>query len=82
MQAPFVFSAKLFFAGKGNAKIALESLKVELGEKFEKRAQTKISVKGETVFVQIDALDQKSLKASVNNYLKLFLLSEKILEVC
>ena len=82
MQAQFVFSAQLFFAGKGNAKIAFDSVKVELGEKFEKHSKTKISARGETVFVHIGSLDQKSLKASVNNYLKLFLLSEKILEVC
>ena len=83
MNRQFVFSARLFFESKKKAKAALESVKVELGEKFEKRSKTRMKLQSENiVLISIDSLDAKSLQASINSYLKLFLLSEKIMGVC
>ncbi len=84
MDPKFVLSARLFFESKKKAQAALESVKVELGEKFEKRSKTKMGLVGgeNAVLVNIDSFDAKSLRASANSYLKLFLLSEKIMEVC
>lgn len=75
------FLARLFFQTPKAALCAFESVKVEVGEKFEKRSTTLVNINKNVVQLEISSLDKKPLQASANSYLKLFLLCEKISEV-
>lgn len=81
MSFPFSLKIGLFFDSDKKAAIAFNSVEPETGQKFEKRSKTVVDINKNVVLLKISAMDSKALKASLNSYLKLFLLSEKIMEV-
>lgn len=76
----FKLESEIKFDSKKQATNFIDSIKPELGEKF-LRSETKISLKGEKVFIKIRASDRASMRASLNSVMKpinLFLRLEAI----
>jgi tRNA threonylcarbamoyladenosine modification (KEOPS) complex Pcc1 subunit len=81
MNCPFKLTARLFFDTQKKAKTVFNAVRIETGQKFEKRSKTSMNINKKVVCIKIIAKDSKALKASMNSYLKLFLLSENTTEV-
>lgn len=69
---------ELFFEKPGNAEAVFLSLKPEVGLKHEKRSSTTMRLNKNVLLLNVNASDKKALKASLESYLKLAALAEKI----
>jgi len=81
MNWKYSIRAEIIFDSEKNAKMALESLKPELGQGHESRASTDIKLKNNSLALNIKALDRTALRASFNSFTKSILLSGQFLEV-
>ncbi|GEM_PF-3252087 len=77
----FSFALRAVFESQEKAGIVFSALQPELNQKHERGSKAQMNLEGNSVVFSIEALDKKSLKASVNSYLKLFDLSVRSLEV-
>lgn len=80
MRYAFSLKIRLFFVDEKKAQAAFLAVSAETGQKHEKRSKTLMNINKNVVLLKIIALDAPALKASVNSYLKLLLLSEKLSE--
>lgn len=77
----FSFVFKAFFDSAQKANAVYSALKPELNQRHEKNASTKIECVSNVLEIRVFSSEKKSLKASINSYLRLFELSVKTLEV-
>ncbi len=77
----FSLKLELFFETEKKARVSFEAVSLETGQKHEKRSKTTMDINKNVVLVKIIAMDASALKASLNSYAKLFLLSDNLLEV-
>lgn len=77
----FTFTIKAFFESEKKAVASFGAISPELNQRHERRSKTTMSIEGKNLVLGVDAFDKKSLKASINSYLRLLGLSISASEV-
>lgn len=77
----FSFTVSAVFSSAKDAAVVSAALTPELNQKHERNSKTTMGLSENVLSIEIFSPEEKSLKASVNSYLKLLDLSVKSLEV-
>ena len=80
MERQFSLNLRLFFPDEKQAGMVFRSISPELHGKHEKRAATNMDINKNVLSLNINASDATALKASLNSYLKLIILSDNLIK--